>query len=281
MIKPQKLTFGMGNAKLGKQVAILSLPAGHSCLFAKVCQAKADRITGKLTDGKHSQFRCYATLSENLFKNVRASRWHNLKLLQAQKTVKEMAYLIERSIPDKVTYVRINASGDFFNQKYFDAWLLVAKRNPDRIFYGYTKALPFWINRIKEIHPNFRLVASVGGTHDWLIEPHNLRHSKVVFSEDEAKQMHLPIDHDDSHVWNYHGNFAVLLHSTQPGGSLAAKAWHQIKTKGRGGYKVSYFEHYGKSKKSVLVSVIKISGREIFSSRRVKNLFKHSNKTYA
>ena len=93
-MKHNKLTFALNNAKLTKRVAILSLPAGHSCPFAKTCLAKVDRITGKLTGGKHATVRCFATTPELLFKNVRESRWQNWELLQEAKTVQGMADLI-------------------------------------------------------------------------------------------------------------------------------------------------------------------------------------------
>jgi hypothetical protein len=231
----------LGNAKLGKRVAVFSLPSGHACLFAKLCKASADRVTGKVSDGPHSQFRCFATVPETLFKNVRESRWHNWELLKAARTMKNMVALITCSIPSSATHIRFNASGDFFSQNYFDAWLEVAKNDPSRIYYGYSKALPFWVKRLDKIPSNFHLVASMGGTHDYLIEKYNLRNARVVFSEGETKLLGLPIDHTDEHVWNYPGNFCVLIHGTQPKGSDAGKAWYKIFKFGRGGYKSDYF----------------------------------------
>jgi hypothetical protein len=162
-----------------------------------------------------------------------------------------MADLIERSIPRKAKLVRIHGSGDFYNQTYFDAWLLVAQRQPKRIFYTYTKMLPLWIRRIKTVPSNFRLVASVGGKYDNLIEPHKLRKAIVVFSENEAKEKGLEIDHDDSHLWNSTKDFALLLHGTQPAGSLAAKVVYSLRKQKKGGYKSNYFGHYGDKKKEV------------------------------
>ena len=241
-----KLNFALNNAKLTKRVAILSLPAGWSCPFAKMCLAKVDRVTGKLTTGKDATIRCFATTPELLFRNVRESRWHNWELLQAAKTPQGMADLIARSLPPSASLCRPDASGDFFNQNYFDAWVLVAANDPNRIFYAYTKALPFWVKRLGQIPANLHLVASWGGTHDHLIGEYGLRSAKVVFSEAEAKELGLEIDHDDSHVWNYAGDFAILLHGSQPKGSAAAIAWEKIKRHGRGGYKVDYFAHYAK-----------------------------------
>ncbi len=246
------LFFSSGNAKLKRDTAILSLPAGYTCPFAKDCKSCADRVTGKVTDGPDAKIRCYATTAECLFRNIRASRWNNFELIQKAKTVIGIAALIEKSILRKknIKLVRFQQSGDFFSQTYFDAWLLVAQQHPEWIFYGYTKALPYWVRRLGSIPSNFKLVASYGGTHDALISMFKLRSARVVFSEREARRKwHLPIDHDDTHVWKYDGDFAILIHGTQPKGSKAGKAWQRVRTTGRGGYKSDYFAHYENGKK--------------------------------
>ena len=124
---------------------------------------------------------------------------------------------------------RIHVSGDFFNQVYFDAWLQVAKRNPNRLFYAYTKSLVFWLNRLNDIPENFVLTASRGGLDDDLIEKHDLREAKVVFDENYKE---LPIDDDDSHAAipdTKNESFALLIHGSQPKGSDASRALQVIK----------------------------------------------------
>ncbi len=242
------LRFTVGNAKLDKSVVIFSLPAGHTCPFAHQCRSSADRETGKIKDGPATQFRCYAANTEALFKNVRVGRWNNFEAVKEAGSTLQIAALIDKSIPrrnGKTKLVRLHQSGDFFNQAYFDAWLLVTRHNPDLIFYGYTKALSFWVKRLHEIPANLKLVASRGGSQDSLIQTFGLRSCKVVFSEDEAKKLNLPIDHDDTHVWKHDGDFALLLHGTQPMGSEAGKAWYKLHKAG-GGYHAKYFEHYTK-----------------------------------
>lgn len=246
MIK--KLKFAKGNAKLAKDTAVFSLPAGHTCPAALLCASKADRDIGKLTDGPQCVFRCYAATGENLFRNIRISRWRNFERLKAcLGDVQAMADLIVRSMPVKgITLCRIHASGDFYSQAYFDAWLEVAKRKPSVVFYAYTKALPFWIKRRQAILSNLRLVASRGGKYDSLIESHNLRNVRVVFSQAEAIEANLPLDHDDCQAWKGTGNFALLLHGTQPAGSVAGKVLYALRKAKIGGYKVDYFAHYTK-----------------------------------
>lgn len=219
------LKFSYGNGKLSKGTAIFNLPAGHSCPFAKSCFSKADRLTGKITDGPDTEFRCYAASLETR-PHVRAAHWHNFELVKG-KTVSQLTSLIANCLPDAVRY-RIHSSGDFFSQAYFDAWLAVARMHPTRIFYAYTKALPYWIKRMDSIPANFILTASWGGKHDYLIESHGLKSARVVPDEETAAEMGLPVDHDDSNAYEHNNDFALVIHGTQPAGSVWAKAWRKI-----------------------------------------------------
>jgi hypothetical protein len=248
---PEKdiLKFNARNRKLD-DVITLSLPAGHSCPFAKDCRSCATRkaVTnhGKvgngfgIQDGPFSQFRCFTAIDEVLRPAVRAARWWNFLVLivACQKGKQHVIDLIERSLPPakwgKPT--RPHVSGDFFKQIYFDAWMQVARNHPDRLFYAYTKALPFWVRRLGTIPANFKLTASRGGTHDWMIEKYGLRSCVVVKSDAEAAALGLPVDHDDSHAYATDKDFALVIHGQQPAGSVWAKAWAMLKKVGKGGY---------------------------------------------
>ena len=65
-----------------------------------------------------------------------------------------------------------------------------------------------------------------------MIDRNNLRESVVVFSEQEAYNKGLEIDHDDSHAavpeWR-NNSFALLVHGIQPKGSKAAEALRILK----------------------------------------------------
>ena len=70
---------------------------------------------------------------------------------------------------------------------------------------------------------------------DQLIEEKQLRSAKVVFSEAEAAELGLEIDHDDSHAArpSLQGqDLALLIHGTQPKGTEAAEALKALKGKG-------------------------------------------------
>jgi hypothetical protein len=215
-----KLKFFFGNKKLPKYVCHFSIPSGWTCPFAKACLAKVSRETGRLIEGEN-EFRCYSASEECCFPTCRNARWYNLDLLKG-KSKREMISLIEFSLPEMVL-MRLHVGGDFFNQTYFDAWLEVAKNHSEATFYGYTKSLPFWVKRLKQIPDNFRLTASYGGKHDDLIKKYNLNYSKVVSSELEAGQLGLPIDTDDKIAQAGKESFALLIHGMGRKGSLQTK----------------------------------------------------------
>ena len=132
---------------------------------------------------------------------------------------------------------RIHTSGDFFSQKYFDAWVKVAQSMPEKIFYAYTKSLKFWVNRLGDLPENFHLTASYGGKTDILIEKHNLKNTVIVFSLKEANDKGLEIDHDDTHCYDRNcTKFALLIHGTQPAGTETMKAIMKLRDEGIMGY---------------------------------------------
>lgn len=226
------LKFGKGNAKLDKQIATFSLPAGYSCPGASACMARADRNSGKITDGPLSQFRCFAATAESAYRNVRESRWHNFDLLKGKSRC-EMTALILASLPD-TTIIRIHVSGDFFSADYFGAWIDVATKRGDIKFYAYTKSIPTWLKFADSIPANLILTASEGGRFDAQIG--GFKTAKVVFSEEQAQALGLDIDHDDSHAYDGNESFALLLHGTQAKGTVAAKALSALRHLNIGGY---------------------------------------------
>jgi len=272
------LSFGHGNAKLSKGTAIFDLPAGWSCPFAKECFSKSNPLTGKIVDGKHCRFRCYAATNEARAINVRQKRWKNFNLLRNHQSVEKLAQLIQDSLPHNVDRVRIHSSGDFYSERYFLAWLNVALNNPMKTFYGYTKALPHIVKYRKYLPDNFRFTASKGGTHDHLIAKHHLKFAEVVFSLEEAEEKGLQIDHDDSLAFANRDSFALLLHATQPVGTPAAAAWAKLMRDGIGGYTNEKGLRKVQPNHSVKVH-IDLRGSEIFLPRIGKGNYQFVPKT--
>lgn len=241
-----KLTYGKANAKLEqleiamkRKVGTWSVLSGKTCSHATECKSwvKVGK-DGKKTiqDGKLTKFRCFSASQEVMYPSVYLSRERNTEIIKlAATSVTKAAQALLDCLPKKYGVVRIHVGGDFQTLAYFDTWLKVAKARPDVIFYAYTKALPFWIKRLKQIPENLVMTASYGGRCDDLIEKHGLRYAKVVFSESEAEELGLEIDHDDSHAARpelAEQSFALLLHGTQPKGSEASQAIKDMKKQG-------------------------------------------------
>ena len=240
-----KLKFGDPNAKLKKMIKkvglvlkTFTLPAGHTCPAAKDCFSRADRETGKVTDGPDTVFRCFMASAEARSPSLRKLVWHNLELIKealkrdAQAGFENMPHtsqLINKSLPKKFDIMRVHVGGDFFNKEYLQAWIEVAKLNPDKVFYSYSKSLHLF--KQFALPENLVLTASRGGKHDDLIDLHGWKEALVVYSEEEAAERGLEIDHDDTHAAFGEENLALLIHGTQPAGSMARHALQAIKRK--------------------------------------------------
>ena len=222
-----------------RKIYSLDLLSGWSCPHAKDCLSKAivqDNGKRKIKDGKDTKFRCFSASQEVQYTNVYNSRKHNFDLLR-HLDYDDMVELIHGSLPKDAGIVRIHVAGDFFSRDYMHAWYTVALRNPRTLFYAYTKSLRFWVGGISEFPEiwNFVLTASYGGRDDHMIDEFNLRSARVVFSEAEAEELGLAIDHDDSHAAKptlRDDSFALLIHGTQPAGSEASTALKKLKGKG-------------------------------------------------
>jgi len=215
----------------GKKVYSFDILSGHSCPFANECLSKVVETSEgyRIQDGPNTEFRCFSASQEATFTNVRKLRSANFAELKGL-TTEQMCSKLLAAMPKNLGVCRVHVAGDFFNQNYFNAWLSVALANPDRLFYAYTKSLPYWVNMIGMIPENFVLTASRGGRKDDMIDTYGLRSVKVVFHPSETI---LEIDHTDEHAANPESrdqDFALLIHGIQPKGSQAAKAIRTLKS---------------------------------------------------
>ena len=206
------------------QVVSLDLPAGWTCPSAQDCKCKADRITGRLTDGPDAIYRCYAASLESAFTLTRKMRWYNFDLLRKARTTYKMQELILASLPASLKVVRIHSSGDFYNKAYFNAWIKVATVRPDTIFYGYTKQAQYLENAC--MPENMRIVVSAGGRNN--DKAPSVARAYVVFNTNQT----FPVYNDvksEFHVLTQAGDFGLLIHGTQPAGTDASRALKAIK----------------------------------------------------
>ena len=217
-----------------RKVYSFDLLSGWSCPQAKDCLSKVVQIgdSRKIKDGADCQFRCFSASQEATFPSAYNKRKANFDAMRSLKTSHDMANAIADAMPKNLGICRIHVAGDFFNEEYFKAWQAVAYVNPTRLFYAYTKSLNYWVKLRDHLPANFVLTASRGGRLDHMIDEHNLRESKVVFSEAEADALGYEIDHTDELAAIPEirdESFALLIHGVQPKGSEAAAAIKQLK----------------------------------------------------
>lgn len=288
------LGFSNGNAKL--EWPYFSLPAGYTCPFATVCKNFPAKWEGPAKGGKfkrpsswdknvnpgpETKFMCYAARAQGQYPSANIRVFKNLNLLKKYKTVEGMSDLIIRSINyhglENSDIFRIHEAGDFFSQNYFDAWLDVARKMPNTLFYAYTVSLPYWIARKGQIPRNFKLIASMDEKNEEEILKHKLRYSRVVSSVEEAKELGLAIDVDDSIAWGSDDNFALLIHGPQPKGSEAAQALKRNKEMGMYGKEgvISKAKSKNQMKKDSLRDKIKreLRGESYLRENNEKNNF--------
>ena len=218
-----KLKFGNPNAKLKKMIKAklglrlktFTLPAGYTCPGAQDCLSRADRVTGKVTDGKETLFRCFMASAESRSPSLRKLVWHNLELIQSalKDGFDSLVDLIDHSLPEKFDIMRVHVGGDYFSKEYLQAWIEVAKRNPEKVFYSYSKSLHLF--KKYALPENLVLTASRGGKFDNLIDLHGWKEAVG----------------DDTHAAFGKENFALLIHGTQPKGSAASKALSALSKK--------------------------------------------------
>jgi len=224
--------------KIGRATAKVysfDILSGVDCPFAFLCKSQAEEQedgSRRIKDGPDTKFRCFSASQEVLFTNTYNSRKRNHDAIHALETSDDMADALCAALPKDARVIRIHVSGDMFSNNYFLAWCKVAERNENVLFYAYTKSLVYWVRNRDRVPSNLVLTASYGGRNDELIAQHGLRSAKVVFSEQEAADLGLEIDHDDSHACDptkANQDFALLIHGVQPKGSEAAAALKILK----------------------------------------------------
>ena len=166
------LKFSSRNSKLNmlarfmgvslSKVITFDIPAGFSCRKANICKTFSHKVTGKLQ--RVGRVLCYAAKQENYLPCVRNLRWNNYtQLLACGNDVNMLYEIITSSLAKTTKVVRIHSSGDFYSKEYFQAWVFVARMNPNIKFYGYTKELDYVLAPKSD---NFSLVYSFGGEDD-------------------------------------------------------------------------------------------------------------------
>lgn len=161
------MLLSKGNHKLPSDIAIFNLPHMTTC-------------PGATEECKRY---CYANKAERLYPSAYPFRKRNFKLSQQEDFVDQVSAALRRM--RVLRAVRIHESGDFYNQKYLDKWVEIAKRFPDIIFTAYTKSLHLDFTAAKKLK-NFVLFASMDPTTPkYMKEANTIQHKAIVIQKGE------------------------------------------------------------------------------------------------
>lgn len=115
--------FRYGNKKLPESTATFSLPRMLTCPGAtELCKVL-----------------CYAQKAERIYPAVKR-RCEDLHTLAKSDLFPWVLKTAVSRLPERVSVIRVHVSGDFFDQKYLDTWIKVAKEFPEKTLYAYTKS---------------------------------------------------------------------------------------------------------------------------------------------
>ena len=145
------LKWSDGNTKLKKLLTIgFDIPAYRSQNGFTVCIGASACISV-----------CYAQQGFYVMPAAKAAREHNLAASFRDDFVDKACEDLTK-IRQKI--VRFHSSGDFYSQEYLDKVYEIARRNPEKKFYAYTKSisLSLWEHKPK----NFTIIQSEGGKLD-------------------------------------------------------------------------------------------------------------------
>ena len=140
----------------------VTCPFAKDCI--KFCYAQKGAYTWSPAQNKHNQ-NYLDTKKNNFCDNVQA----------------------EINKKRKITHIRVHSSGDYYNPKYLDKWVKLAKNNPNITYYSYTKSVKM-IKDLKNKPENLKIIFSEGGKQDHLIDYDNDRHAKIFNNKKELLQ---------------------------------------------------------------------------------------------
>lgn len=166
-----------GSTKISKKRGVgFSLPAGKhmSCPGAtEMCKS------------------CYAKKGRFVFPNVANAHMNNWKLVKKLLKQNTFSATILKSISPNIKLYRIHISGDFFSQRYLDAWAKVIKQRKNTRFWAYTRSFHLNFSSLTRF-PNFSLWAST--------DKYNVNAAKKFvrrFRKSGVKHAYGPWEHDD------------------------------------------------------------------------------------
>jgi len=158
----------------GKNIFNFTIPAFRTPDGQVTCPNATTCISG-----------CYARQGAYNWKPVKAKHMANFNATKHEFFVGMIIREIE-SKRVKPTHIRIHDSGDFYSMEYLQNWIKIAGYLPKIQFYAYTKMIS--MVKSSELPPNFKIIFSLGGREDTLINQNIDRHSRVFETLDDLIQ---------------------------------------------------------------------------------------------
>lgn len=156
-----------GNSKLGKSIKVINLPAGITCKCDAPCNKKGVCYAQKGSFNYPAVKNCYANNLATFLENPE----------QAENDIlQQMAYM---------GFVRIHASGDIVNNRYFVMLISIANKLPNVKFMMYTKKYELVNNYIMDggiIPENMTIIYSLWDGYK-CPNPYNFPTSQVVLKK--------------------------------------------------------------------------------------------------
>jgi len=125
---------------------------------------------------------CYARSGAYQFSNVKPAFEDRLARSLTDSFISDMKQAINKR---KNPTIRIHDSGDFYSAGYTRKWLAIAWSRPAVLFYAYTKNVKWFKKHASELPPNFRVIYSIGGLQDYMIDPEYDLHCRIFNSTEE------------------------------------------------------------------------------------------------
>ena len=188
---------------------------------------------------------CYADALEKFRENSYKMHLHNYSQVWNQ-SVEDIMVKIEKGITaaKNVDIIRLNDSGDFVSYNEFLAWALVAQSHPEIIFYGYTKATPYYWKVIKyfagQLPTNFRISISETDNADSVkglakIEADYPQYAHIVYILDtvDSDRPELPFNNEEEQAIKGQSSFKIAVHGTFKKGTPEFEADKYFKRMGK------------------------------------------------
>lgn len=170
---------------------------------------------------------CYAKSGAYLFSNVANAYETRFKVTLSTSFIKSMcseidALLKKKSVKQLV--IRIHDSGDFYSAAYLTAWLNIMIKYPGVTFYAYTKMIDLFKGRL--IPSNFKIIYSLGGRLDALINQDKDRHSKVFETVDDLNNAgYIDVSSNDMLALGESKKIGLVFHHAK---KFSNTAWSKV-----------------------------------------------------